>query len=846
MTVHRGSRRLRSRGVAALVIGVASVMPVQAQTFMPMPSGSFVQNAGQWDTQARFVAQRGSHAVRVEPTGLLLQVVDVAGRGVLVAQRFTGARDEVVPTAAGLLPGVRHYLVGNDRTRWRRDVPAFGEVVYEDLYPGVTMRVRATPTGCVQRFECGSADAASDIAWHLEGIEFLRSRSDGSLEASTSQGWLRLTAWRPDGSGAGDARRTARLVAAPDGMMRFGTEETTGGGASTIELGLEWATYLGGSQSDQMHAVAVAPDGDVIVAGETLSLDFPLTPGAFDSTFVGNEISISRLSGDGASLVYSTYVGGSLGEAPSGVHCDPEGQVTCAGYTGSKNFPVTPGAFDTVVEPGTLLDGFVLRLASDGGSLVFATYLGGPQGSDLIRAMTVDDAGNVYVTGPASSAAFPVTEGAFDTTFSPGGFGHYNAFVTRLAADGSSLVFSTFLGSSGLELPEGIALSPEGDVVVVGRVGSTDFPFTPGTFMAEADGTFLVRLSGDGTQLLAATSFDGGGLGSTWPRAVTVGPSGEVVVVGETSGENFPVQEQGFQPVKAVFATDGFVLVFDSLLSELRHSTYYGGFSSTDIAFSVVVEGGGSILIGGITGSGNLPTTAGAWDSLPPIAPKDGYVARFSPDLTELWYGTYIGGECSSEDQAQGGISFDPLAAFPDGSVVFASKVIHCADGTGGFPVTPGAFQSTPPSTATTVDMAIAKLTLLPYGVLKLGDSTPGAAGLLVAGVTAQPQVGRTDFRLTCSHAPPQSNAGWLLVGSAALAIPVQAAGASIWVDLRAPHVLMPVQSNAIGASIVRFGIPSDPVLVGVQAVAQFAWKDPGAPLGRLSASNALRITIQP
>ncbi len=262
---------------------------------------------------------------------------------------------------------------------------------------------------------------------------------------------------------------------------------------------LVYSTLLGGGGTDFGLALDVEPSGAATVAGRSISSDFPVTPGAFDSVPIPSGISnfVTRLNPSGSGLIFSTFFGGD-GSGGSEViidlRVDSQGATTVAGYTGSLAFPVTPGAYDTVGAGST--DGFVSRLDPTGSTLLFSTLLG-VGGSDYLRALHVDSAGVSTVFGATTSAAFPTTPGAYQTTKAgPIGGPGTDCFVSRLSADGSTLLYSTFLGGSDDDADDvqagerlGLAVGPFGDAYVAASTESTDFPTTPGAWQ-EADSPF--------------------------------------------------------------------------------------------------------------------------------------------------------------------------------------------------------------------------------------------------------------------------------------------------------------------------------------------------------------------
>jgi hypothetical protein len=194
---------------------------------------------------------------------------------------------------------------------------------------------------------------------------------------------------------------------------------------------LLYSTFLGGSASNQGHAIVTDGAGNAYVTGETRSTNFPATLGAFDTSHNGNtDAFVAKFSPAGNALVYATFVGGGGGDSGGGIAVDGAGSATMRGTTYSADFPTTPGSFDTSYNGGILFggDAFVARLNPAGSALIYATFLGG-SASDSGRAIAVDNRGSALVTGYTGSIDFPTTPGAFNTSHN----GYTDTFVVRLA-----------------------------------------------------------------------------------------------------------------------------------------------------------------------------------------------------------------------------------------------------------------------------------------------------------------------------------------------------------------------------------------------------------------------------
>jgi hypothetical protein len=250
---------------------------------------------------------------------------------------------------------------------------------------------------------------------------------------------------------------------------------------------LLYSTYLGGSGSNNMGdagvGIAVDSAGNAYVTGATSSSDFPTTAGAFQTTLKSSHFGnafVTKLNASGTALVYSTYLGGGGADTSEGIAVDGSGNAYVAGNTWLSDFPTTVGAFQTT--PG-ISNVFVTKLNASGTGLIYSSRFGGNL-RDACYGLAVDAAGNAYVTGFTGSANFPTTPGAFQTTLGVAD----NAFVTKLNASGTALVYSTFLGGIGPDTGFGIAVDGFGNAYITGDTGSTDFPTTPGALQTTLRG----------------------------------------------------------------------------------------------------------------------------------------------------------------------------------------------------------------------------------------------------------------------------------------------------------------------------------------------------------------------
>jgi hypothetical protein len=246
-----------------------------------------------------------------------------------------------------------------------------------------------------------------------------------------------------------------------------------------------YSTFLGGDYVDDGRGIAFNDEGDICVMGSTISTDFPTTPDAYQSgpsapLYIYADVFITKLSPAGDAILYSTYFGGFEDEFPQSLELDGEGNYVFAGKTNADDFPL---ANPIQSDPNEM---FVSKLSADGSTLLFSTYFGG-EDLDGLGAMALDTEGNAYLTGYTRSVSFPTTAGAFQETFAGEILGcetvfppvYYNCedvFVTKMATDGSGLVYSTYLGGSRPDFGRNITVDDEGRAYVVGHTSSYDFP----------------------------------------------------------------------------------------------------------------------------------------------------------------------------------------------------------------------------------------------------------------------------------------------------------------------------------------------------------------------------------
>ena len=382
---------------------------------------------------------------------------------------------------------------------------------------------------------------------------------------------------------------------------------------------LVYATYLGGAGQDLALDVAVDSSGNAYVTGETESSDFPVASAAQSAfggrggLFNYGDAFAAKISSSGSSLVYSTFIGGSRGEQGLGIAVDGSGAAYVTGETNSENLPTTAGAFQRNFNGGTF-DAFVAKVAPSGASFGYLTYLG--HGSyDGAEDIAVDSGGNAFVVG-STQYSFPVTPGAFQTD-DGGGIG--DVFITKINPAGSDLVYSTFLGGYSNDTGSGIAIDPFGCAYVTGYTGSGDFPLKNPFQTEYRDflDAFVTKLNASGSALVYSTFLGGKDpAGQDIGRDVTVDANGNAYVTGTAATKDFPLVNpiQGTHGGGTCGTFLGNPIPCDDIfLTKVNpaggvvFSTYHGG-SNSDQGEAVAVDNSGNVYVAGLTDSTNLPT----------------------------------------------------------------------------------------------------------------------------------------------------------------------------------------------------------------------------------------------
>ena len=648
----------------------------------------FEVNVGQTDPRVRFLARGAGYSVFLTPSEAVLTLEAHPDGGAADARaamaepvsadmeravlrlRLLGARPDPALSGADALAGRSHYLRGRDPGQWRTNIPNYGSVRYEDVYDGVDMVYHGRPGELEYDFVVGPGGDPRAIRVAIEGADGIELDPEGDLVARVGRAVLRQR--RPmTYQQIGDARRVipSRYVRAGVGFG-FEVGEYDRSRPLVIDPALMYSSYLGGTNVDEGHAIAVDPAGSAYVAGLAGSTNFP-PPGPIQpgGTGGGADAFVLKLDPSGTGLVYATYLGGSGWDEAFGIAVDAQGAAYLAGYTNSTNFP-TAGPTATVYGGG-FFDGFVSKIDPSGSVLLLSRYLGG-SGYDATFAVAVDAHEAPYLTGWTLSTNFPTTPAPI---LQAANGGARDAYVTKLDSSTFDLVYSTYLGGSAWEAGWGIAVDVDGFAYVTGDTDSTNFPVVlpalQPTFAGGGLDAFVAKLDPIGSKLAYSTYL--GGSGTDTPRALVVDGGRRAYVTGFTGSPNFPVK----LPVTSAFgggSYDAFVTELSAKGTSLVYSRYLGG-SGNDLGYGIALWDN-MAYVTGQTSSTDFPLQSPVQAALG--GTEDAFVTRLSSSGATLVFSTYLGGTDSDCGQA--------IAVSPRGGAAYVAGLTRSLD----FPTAPG------------------------------------------------------------------------------------------------------------------------------------------------------------
>jgi Thrombospondin type 3 repeat/Beta-propeller repeat len=623
----------------------------------------FVENRGQYPSGILYRADAGPATIWFTERGLYLQLVKPADDAFLgetdpllssrfespageyqtaiIPLTFAGANANPVITHSQIPTSFANYFIGDDQSQWVSDAPAYDEITFQELYPGIDLRYYGRHNRLEYDFQVSAGADPSQIRIQYASDQRLTINAEGQLVIATPLGDLTENIpliYQQDSNKRLPISGGYRLI----NDHTFGFEINSNYRRDLpliIDPVLDYSTYVGGTANDYGRGIALSSAGHAYITGFTASADFPVV-GAYDATYngggaLGFDGFITKMNIGGDTIYYSTYFGGTTGEDRSlAIAVNPAGQAFVTGTTYSTDFPtVTPYQATNAGDR----DVFVLKLSAAGNSIVYSTYIGGTAldiGSDIV----INSSGEAFVTGYTQSAGYDVAGTPFDNTLG----GTEDAFITRLNAGGNSLVASTFFGGGAKDEAFGLTLHAGDTVYICGQTLSSDLPFKSAYDSTYGGGSstgdiFVAKFKPNLDSLKFSTFV--GTVADELALDVKVDSYGNSYVCGYTFSSTFPL----VGAADATFAgtTEGVVFKLSPVGSTLTYSTFLGGMS-TDAPAAIALSATNRAFVTGNTGSNNFPIVDAVQGSFG--GAQDVFVSCLDTTGNAFVYSTYLGG----------------------------------------------------------------------------------------------------------------------------------------------------------------------------------------------------------
>jgi len=631
----------------------------------------FEPNSGQTNDAVRFTAHVPGSTLFFTPSEVVMTLnegvvgdtapasAEEAGKVTALRMRFVGANPEALVNAGEASPARVSYFMGNDSTQWRTDLPTYTGITYSNLYPGIDLQYVGNSSQLKGTYIVAPGADPGRISWTYNGASSVTLDPKGNLRIAIGSGAssVEMTEDAPVAWQDINGQRIpvdSRYVLAADKSISFALGSYDPSQPLTIDPALTYSTYLGGNWADYAEGITVDDQGNFYVTGFTNSTNFPLVnpyqpnPAGYYCIFV------TKFNPAGQP-VYSTYLGGNAFSSAFDIAVDSDYNMYITGFTHSTNFPVA-NAFQPTHQGG--YDAFVTKFNSTGSALVFSTYLGGSdyensRGSGVqVGSIAVDAQRHVYVVGYTDSDNFPVRN-----ALQPNRTQLSSAFATKFTPDGSDLVWSTYLGGSGYDQANGVAVNSAGTAFITGHTDSQDFPvanaFQP-TLRGATD-AFLTAINAQGNAYVLSTYL--GGENHDDGADVALDPAGNAYVTCVTYSIAFPTTPGAFQEYNRSPGS------FDPEASitkirpngTVQYSTYLGG-SGTDHVRGIAVNAAGEAYVMGMTTSSDFPLRNPLYGTR---RGDDAFITHMNAAGSDLVFSTFLGGSDGREMEGGGGIAVD-------------------------------------------------------------------------------------------------------------------------------------------------------------------------------------------
>ncbi|MBI3817135.1 MAG: hypothetical protein HY286_00470 [Planctomycetes bacterium] len=804
---------------------------------------AIIENCGQWPAQILWAGASGRVACRGIESGFVLTCLsdgnELRKETLMenVSFIFEGADPNARLDFADRSTDSNNFFLNNNCANWRPSVSASRDCVIKEIYPNTDVRLHSDNGVFEYDIICNNVAELSHIVLRIDGARSVRLDPDGELLIEVTSGEIRqhvpVSYWRH--SGRASRKADVRCSILSGNRLSFDIKSPEAGDSIVIDPTITFSTFWGPGvlPVDSTYA-ASNKSGETAITCNVNSPSFPTTPGAYDVTYndpggVGfADVFVRKMNSTGNNLIYSTFIGGNGMEDVPMIGMDQSGNTYLCGGTSSTNFPLTAGA--PWLNAG--VGGYICKLNASGSALLFSSYFANIK--VVPYAIASDGVGNAYATGLITGQGLLTTPNAFNP-FGNLPFGGFGMFTVKMDTVNSSLAFGTYFASNSSDTGYAIAPDGIGGVWVLGETNWTAMPVTVNAVDQTSSGssdTYLIKFNAQGSSLDYATWLDfGGDPGSTWRDALFYrDPFIYIYFHGFT---NLPT-------------TPGAYVSSPSLGSAMIKIHP----ASASIVFSTYLGISLSYLYCGMDESGNSYFTRTATNTMPPLlltsdafkksvtGPDDGYIMKLNNTGTGVLFGSYFGAAGDDMFGQCMGVGSDNCL------VLGASNSIK-------FPVTPGAYDTTPSGYKYTLSLLVTPSD--PVGVIPFGTGTAGCNGLERLSANEPVASGASNLQFISSNAPP-SSVGALIISDQAdlFGSDTFGLGILVHVGLNTTNLSwLDMYSDAWGTGFTDSkSLATGQVIPGQVYYLQSFWLWPSGGCSpsnsNLSSSNGLAITIQP
>lgn len=656
----------------------------QAQRLLARLPLRFEENRGQWNADVLYAARTGVSAGHGNLFFTARAAVLAGSRQVEISLLDSNPKPEI--EALDRLPVSTNYFIG--RNQWHTDIAQYARVAYRSVYPGIDVVFYGNQDQLEYDFLLRPGADTSAIRLAFRGADRVSVNNDGDVVVES--GGLRFLEKRPvvyqeDARTAKHQPIEGHYRLLPSGVVAFEVSGQDRSRPLVIDPVVTYATFLGGSSTDQINAVTTDSHGLIYLAGYTNSSDLqPTYNGVQGGISGGNDAFIAIIDPTqfgGPSLRYLTYLGGTSDDAATAITTDSNGNLYVTGTTSSMDFPLAGNSVQTALALSTTEAAFnpnvFVAVISQSSGLVYSTYFGGT-GGDFPYGIGLDANGNIYVGGTTQSTDLPVTANAYAAVL----WGPSDVFVLELNINATAPLYATYVGGEDRDDARGFAVTPAGKVYFAASTLSTLFPIQGFAYQGSPTGienlvVGQMDLTKSGNPSLVYTSYLGGSSVDE-VRGMTLDANGKLLLTGFTLSSDFPVTSKAFRPtfggVSNAFATRVNPSAPPSAFIE--YSTFVGG-TGGDVGYGISSDAAGNLYVAGYTMSADFPVTPDAG-----LAQYGGgieaFLVKFNPavaGLGALEYGSYFG--TTGFHVATG------MAVAPDGSMFIGGYTTDALFGVG-------------------------------------------------------------------------------------------------------------------------------------------------------------------